>query len=65
MTSSERTASKNQKKFEDGSVRELEKTHKWITNRFYRLSDDSEKEVADSIRGIDEPTSIDDGPPSS
>lgn len=46
-------------------MRELEKAQKCIASRFGRLVDASAKIVADSLRSLNEPMSIDDGPPGS
>lgn len=56
------------KAFEEVHKSEIEKSRKWFASAFARVTDAGNKEVEESSRGLDEPTTIDvgeDGPPAS
>lgn len=65
LTSSARVAVKALNSFEEKSKCELETVRKWVAALFALFADASDKVVEDSLRGLDEPTNVDDGPPAS
>lgn len=60
LTTGFRAAAKARKDFEEGFKREIETDRKWITERFDRGADAIEKVVEDSLRDLDDSTTIDD-----
>lgn len=58
-------AAKTRKDFDVGSERDLEKAGKLADGIFARVSNSDYKEVTHSLRDLDEPTTIDEGPPGS